>query len=248
MDETNSSIGLIAAPTMRTRAYLQMFEHHGLRPSVLFRLPGEEPGWSGPAEICVPIRTRVKGNGQSLTGDYDFTFRPAETIAETAARLGAAIIDLPNDDINSADCSQLVADSDASVVIYSGLPKVLLKPALLANGKRYLHVHGGYLPAYRGATGFYFGLLEKGLLGNTAIWVDEGVDTGSVVARRWYRPEQTLDVDHVWDPVTRGDLLLHVLLTAEKDGRYPSMPEEPEQSLYYIIHPVLKHLALKSLG
>lgn|GEM_PF-366541 len=246
--ETQYSIGLIAAPTMRTRAYLQMFEWHGLRPATVFRCPGEEPDWQGGATVTVPIRTVFAGNAPSLTGDYDFLFRPGETIAETAARLECDFVDLPSSDINSDDCSRALAAGSASVIVYSGLPKVLLKPNLLANGKRYLHVHGGYLPEYRGATGFYFGLLEKGFLGNTAIWVDEGVDTGSVMARRWYRPEQGGDVDNVWDPVTRGDLLLDVLLTAEKTERYPSLPEEAERSLFYIIHPVLKHLALKRLG
>lgn len=242
-----SHIGMIAAPTMRTRAYLQMFEWHGIRPATVFRLPGEEPDWRGGLAITVPIRSGLDGELPSLTGDYDFRFHPGEPIGETASRLGCAVVDLPSDDINSDSCSAILAADSISVVVYSGLPKVLLKPNLLANGKRYLHVHGGYLPEYRGATGFYYGLLEKGFLGNTAIWVDEGVDTGSVLARRWYRPEGGGDVDNVWDPVTRGDLLLDVLLTAEKNEFYPSLPAEEERNLYYIIHPVLKHLALKRL-
>lgn len=227
-------VGLVLAPTYRSRAYIQMLAARGLAPRVVFRFPGAEPVWDGPREVVF----------ESL----GFVFRPGLPIADTVAGFSCPVIDMPNRDINSPESIAVIAGQGTPVTVYSGISKVLLTDPVLAAGTRFLHVHGGHLPGYRGATAFYFGLLRTGKLGVTAFWMDRGVDTGEMLGRAWFEPLHGVSVDNVLDPVYRAQLLADVLEHKESHGTYPALAPEPPQDSHFVIHPVLKNLALNRVG
>jgi hypothetical protein len=230
-----NELGLILAPTFRSRAYVQYFVERGLVPGGALLLPGDESTWAGPAQVDVELPRR----------ETPFTFRTGEPAKETAANAGWELSDLPNDDINSSDCAAFLKNVPQGVLIYSGLPKALIKQGTLDTGKKFLHAPGGYLPHYRGSTGFYFSLLDQGKIGTTVIWLNNGIDTGEIVARRWYEPKLNLDVDYVQDTVTRAHLLYEVIEQRLETGRYPSVDNEHHGPMHYIIHPLLKSFALQ---
>lgn len=228
-------LGLVLAPTFRSRAYVQYLQKAGLVPGVVLTLPGAEWPWDGPKDVRVPLGDGIE----------PFDFRPAEPATTTAREAGWPVVALPDADINASVTIDHLKTVDAEVLVYSGFSKVLLKQQTLESGKRFLHIHGGYLPEYRGATGFYFGLLEHGKLGVTAIWLDAGVDTGAVLSRRWYQPSPQLDIDYIQDPVTRAHLLSQVVSERLQKGSYPALVDAGASRLHFVIHPVLKAIALE---
>jgi len=234
-DRPIPAVGLLLAPTHRSRAYVQALAHLGLRPERCFALPGAE----------APALGRRPAPFELFGTEEPFHFNPDAPAVETARSLGWEVTNLPASDVNHPDVCAAFKEAGLPVMIYSGMPKALLKQPVLDLPVRFLHIHGGYLPRYRGATGFYFGMLEEGRLGNTAIWIDEGVDTGPILDRRWYEADFDSDVDLVADPVTRADLLVRVLTVYVETGIFPSAPRESAYEHFYVIHPVLKHLALR---
>lgn len=234
MTATLDRIGMIVAPTMRSRAYAQMLTACGLKPALALHIPAKEAAWTGAESFHFEFKSLLP----------HFSFRPDIPAQETLGELGVTPLTMADSDINAPAVIRQIEALPIDVLIYSGLSKVLLKRDLLRLSKRFLHVHGGYVPAYRGATAFYFGLLERGLLGESAIWLDEGVDTGPLIARDWYRPIQGVDIDRVMDPVARAHLLARVLTEYARTGAFPSEQIREQSESYFIIHPVLKHLAL----
>ena len=232
-----ANVGLILAPTFRSRAYAQMLAHRGIRPALVIYLPGVEPVWSGEVECQVKLRD----------GDPPFRFRPGIPAQETASAECWTAITLPDTDINSDVSINIIKMLAIDILIYSGLPKTLLKAPLLATGKSFLHVHGGYVPEYRGSTAFYFSLLHRGQMGASAIWIDDKIDTGPVIRREYYVADPSVEVDQVMDPVIRADLLARVLTDYGRESQFPSTTQSERGEVFYVIHPVLKHVAIRAL-
>ena len=151
-----------------------------------------------------------------------------------------------DDDANLA----LFAELPVEVLIFSGYRTGILRNAAFEIGKRFLHVHGGYVPDYRGSTTFYYSVLSRGMMGASAIWMDSGIDTGPVLARRQYPVPQGIDIDYVLDPLMRADTLVHVLTQRAQTGEWPDTEyfSASDGEIFHKIHPVLKHLALRRSG
>ena len=229
----------LAAPGFRSRAYAQSMVQADLLPALVLELPGEEPVWEGPGEV----RVDLGGPGGEMI------FRPDEPTRITLAAAGVPIDDIPTADINTPQVAAIIAGIEADVVIYSGLGGVLLKPPLLNCDKRFLHVHGGYAPAYRGSTAFYYSLLAEGSIGATALWLEPGIDAGPIILRRNIRPPRGIEIDRVLDPLARARVLTEVLATRGRTGSFPEGTRDSAGAeTYHVIHPVLKHLALRRCG
>lgn len=231
---------LISGPSARSRAYAQMIVAAGVLPTVVLHQPGEEWQWDGDEMIEVDVR-----------GDSEvFEFRPNETARTTLDQAGVPSRELPvapiDDDANLTIFRELPAD----VLIFSGHRTGILQPNAFNIGMRFLHVHGGYVPNYRGSTTFYYSILADGTMGASAIWMDSGIDTGPVLARRKYPVPHGIDIDYILDPLVRADTLAKVLMERLRTGTWPE-PEEisaAEGETFHKIHPVLKHLALRRAG
>ena len=118
--------------------------------------------------------------------------------------------------------------------------------AILSLEKKFLHVHGGYLPEYKGSTTFYYSILQEKYVVYSAIFLSEKIDSGPILLRKKFPiPINSEDFDHIEDPKMRAALLIEVLLRFIETGRW-----EEEQIInietpyYFIIHPVLKNLAI----
>lgn len=136
------------------------------------------------------------------------------------------------------------------LVIYSGYGAQLVGKKLLRMSIPFLHIHAGWLPDYRGSTTTYYSILREKKCGVSAILLDTEIDTGSIVERRWYPvPPSGTDIDHAYDSAIRADLLVDVLSEWSRNGAFKSLVRQDmeEGTVYYVIHPVLKHLALLSL-
>jgi folate-dependent phosphoribosylglycinamide formyltransferase PurN len=96
------------------------------------------------------------------------------------------------DSVNSSTCGAALAALKPKVVIVNGT-RIIRKDILNATPTVFLNVHQGYTPQYRGSHGSYWALYnnDPGNCGVTVHIVDEGIDTGGVVARVPANPTAT---------------------------------------------------------
>lgn len=228
---------LIAAHSPRSQAYVQTLAAHGLMPAHALLLGEEPPASTVPSE---PARELM---GVLLP---DLGVPLSRTLADCAI----PVTRLNTLDINDPQVIETVRQRAPRLVIFSGYGGQIVKPPLIELGIPLLHVHSGWLPEYRGSTTVYYGLLEEGACAASAILLDTRIDTGPILARKRYpAPPLGTDIDRGYDTAIRADLLLHVLRHYQASGELMApLPQDAEQgNTYYVIHPVLKHLALLSL-
>ncbi len=229
---------LLAAPTARSRAYIQALVAAGLLPERVVLL-GEESDPPGPALHAVR-----QWQGLVLP-DH------GESIAATCGGAGIPVQACAAGSVNEEEAGGILRALAPRVLIYSGAGGQIVSASVLGLGFPFLHVHSGYLPDYRGSTTLYYALLNGDAPGVTAIVLDRTIDTGPVIARRTYpRPPQGMDIDQVFDPAIRADLLVHVVADFSRRGALePIEMQDPAVGVsYYVIHPVLKHLGILSLA
>lgn len=226
-------VAFLFAPGFRSRAYAQAMQQRGLVPALAIKLEGAEPEWTG--------RQHIESKTARLT------FRPAEPAADTLAAMAVPIQPLSGM-VNSAAAVEAVRALSQPIVVYCGPGGVILREPMLNTGKRFLHVHGGVAPHYRGSTAFYFSLLRDGRIGASALYLDKGIDTGPIIMTKSHPPEPGIDIDRALDPMIRADVLCDVLTIIAR-GTIPNPPPASrEGTTYHVIHPVLKHLALRKAG
>jgi len=139
----------------------------------------------------------------------------------------------------------LIEKAAPDLIIYSGYGGQLV-PASLLNNYPVLHIHSGWLPDYRGSTTLYYQIIDENSCAASAILLDEQIDTGDIVMRKRYSiPSPGIDVDYLYDNMIRADLLVETLKQWENIAKRESKITQTQNSLpYFIIHPLLKHLAL----
>jgi len=233
-------VALISGPSARSRAYAQRMVAAGLIPRVILYQPGEEWQWQGDEVFEVD----VCGDGKP------FEFRPNETVRQTLASAEVESHELPSIPIDTPDNLAFYSQLSTQVLIFSGYGTGILHPAAFEIDARFLHVHGGYIPDYRGSTTFYYSILAEGLMGASAIWMDPGIDTGPVLLRRRFPVPDGTNIDYISDPLIRATTLVEVLDHRAVSGLWPKAEPVPIDAgeTFHKVHPVLKHLALARVG
>ena len=112
-----------------------------------------------------------------------------------------------------------------------------------------LHVHGGYLPNFRGSTTFYFSILTEGLIGASSIILNPEIDQGDVIVRRKFKPVSGIDIDYVLDPLVRANVLISTLhKLSSQQSKYTVLRQSKDSgTTYQVIHPILKWKALDKI-
>jgi len=228
---------LFAARTPRSQAYVQAMATAGLAPGrVLICGEDSEDREAPPAQPSGAVEVALPDLTEPLEATCAAAGWPVEAIAER--------------DVNSPAVLQRLAAWRPSFVIYSGFGAQIVGEAVLAQGIAFLHAHSGWLPAFRGSTTIYYSMLEACRCAASVLVLARGIDEGPVLARRHYAlPPAGLDVDRLYDAAIRADLMCRVLGDVHAHDRLPMALEieaEPAGT-YFVIHPVLKHLALLSL-
>jgi methionyl-tRNA formyltransferase len=232
-----TDVVLIAAHSARSQAYMQTLAAHELMPShalVLGEAPPSEAGPLAPAKIV---------SGVLLP---NLSIPLSKTLADT----GVPSTYLTTRDINATEVIEALRGLAPRLVIFSGYGGHIVKAPLIELGIPLLHIHSGWLPEYRGSTTVYYSLLEERACAASAILLDTHIDTGPVLARKHYpAPPMGTDIDRRYDTAIRADLLLQVLRRYQASGKLDVLTHQQREdgNTYYVIHPLLKHLALLSL-
>lgn len=229
---------LLAAPTSRSQAYLQALVAHDMLPGHVVLMGDQRPKPNPSRPVLEPAIVDL------LLPRLD------EPLLQTCATSGISHETCDARNVNDAAIADIIRSIQPRVVIYSGFGGQIVGEAILSLGPRFLHMHSGDIPTYRGSTTLYYALLNGDHPTVTALFLDPRIDTGPIVARRTYpKPPAGADIDHQYDSAIRADLLLRVMRTRLlANGMIDAQPQpQVEDPPYYVIHPVLKHLAVLSL-
>ncbi len=230
----------LAADTARSRAYAQALAAAGLAPreTLAFGVKPRPPIKSAPWPDGVAVPDGV------VLPDF------SESLAETAERSNWDFRVLDTDSVNSERMLDTVRTTDARLVLYSGFGGELVGADVLNLGVPFLHIHSGWLPDKPGSTTMYYSFLEDDDVGVSAFLLEPAIDTGPVVVRKRFPfPVKGVDVDYLYDGALRGAVMVEAIRHVAEHGELPAaLPQTHHGSPYYVIHPVLKHLALLRLG
>jgi methionyl-tRNA formyltransferase len=107
---------------------------------------------------------------------------------EIAAPMTAAIQHVEN--INSAEAREALRAANPKVIIVNGT-RILKPETLQACAATFINTHQGITPRYRGAHGAYWALYENNptQCGVTVHIVDQGIDTGNIIAQAPIAPK-----------------------------------------------------------
>lgn len=217
-------IGLIAADTSRSYSYINELINNQIFPNFVL--------------VLKSFSTNLKP-GQEKSKSID-------SLVNYLSDLNIEIKVLFNDDINSKQVIKNILNREESVFIYSGFGGYILNDTLIKSNKKFLHVHGGYLPHYRGSTTNYYSLIKENFLGASSLFLTSKIDDGHILIREKFLPPQDRnDIDHNYDSKIRAIVLIKTLKKYIELSSWDFGIEDNEKGeYYYIIHPVLKHLAI----
>lgn len=232
---------ILAAQTPRSNAYVQAMAQKGIniKAAVVF---GESSTTKPGQTTYVPDRNWP--DAPVFLPDLSVPLHEAlDQVCEKVSYVTAS-------HINDSAISEKFEELSPKLVIYSGYGAQIVGEPLLDTGIPFLHLHAGWLPDFRGSTTTYYHLLATGDCGVSAILFKKDIDTGPILARKKFpKPPRHMDIDYLYDSAIRADLLVDVL---KHYGTHAELPEvttqDPEDGdTYYVIHPVLKHIAIHSL-
>ena len=215
---------MVAADTTRTRYYLYQLIKNDLLPGYILLL--------------------LNSDKELLPGQKNST---AETgIIQLLDNIKIKYDIAPNGNINSPEVVSLISSRAEQVFIFSGFGGALLRNNILSIGKKFLHVHGGYLPEYKGSTTNYYSLIDENTIGASSIFLTKEIDCGPVLLRKNFSaPKDRAEIDHIYDSEARSKVLIETLKQHVKSGGWDfELESNKGGETFYIIHPVLKHLAI----
>lgn len=231
-----TEIGLLMPPDVRGLIYLASFVQAGVVPSVVITHGGEELDLLSRAPVEFWERHIDLFDYKLGLGDYLFKYGIEQVVVAERS-------------VNSDELRAAVLEREESVFIFSG--GGVIKPPLLNIGKRFIHIHPGSLPDYRGSTCFYYSMIKDSCSASSAFFMEPSLDTGALIAKKTFEvptviEEDVLFFDLIYDPWIRGALLSEILSAYSESGEFTHAPqEEASGGNYYIIHPILKNIAIE---
>lgn len=148
---------------------------------------------------------------------------------------------------NSRAVIEMLQSLDPRVVVVNGT-RILSAEVLASVDAPFVNMHAGITPMYRGVHGCYWALANRdpGHAGVTIHLVDNGVDTGAVIAQAVVQPSRS-DSYHTYPTlqIAAGLPLLVQAVSDALEGRLRTFEAEGESRLYY--QPTIGRYALNRL-
>jgi len=144
------------------------------------------------------------------------------------------------DSVNSSASIAALQEIAPQVVLVNGT-RIISSQVLRTVAARFINLHGGITPLYRGVHGAYWALVQRQPqhCGVTIHRVDEGIDTGAVLAQASIFPTARDNfITYQLLQVAAGLPLLDRVLSEMLQGREPSSPPLSGESRLWT-HPTL---------
>lgn len=232
---------LLSGNTYRSRAYAQTIESLQLKN----------------IEICAVFYGYDKKNCPKIdidsTSDSFFKkeilFIPNfnENPKDTFSKNNWEFSSLATDDANSSEIIDCISEYSPDIVVFAGYGGQILKSNHFKLPCKYLHMHPGNLPLERGSTTIYYSILNQRKCTVTSFFMSEEIDQGiNLLKPKYNQPLQNVNTDVYYDNIIRADCFGKTLVKLVNKDDFNNKQEFQDEE-YYVIHPVLKHVAILSL-
>jgi methionyl-tRNA formyltransferase len=175
-----------------------------------------------------------------------------EYILKAGYQVGAVVAVVPEDDliklgqeykipilyyekINSPDTVEELRQLNPDLFVLCGYNKILKMPVISIPALGTINLHGGKLPEYRGAAPLNWQILNGESSGGCSIiYVDEGIDTGDIIAQEIYpiTPEDT-HASVLQKTLEIFPPLLVKVLDMIQNGTVQAVSQDPDQGGYF---------------
>ena len=220
--------GIILTPDNRSKAYIQKLLSSHIFPDVIIFLNNNKPEKTYSNEIIEISRK----NG----------FDISKSVKNTLNENNLIYTEFDFIDINHPDLISFLKKNRKEYYIFTG--GGILKNEILNSGVKFVHLHPGLTPKYRGSTCFYYSIINEGYAGVTAFIMDEGLDTGDIIYQKTFEKPQHKFLDEIYDPYIRSETLVDIVSQNLLNKQNFKKQNIHEGETYFIIHPVLKHIAV----
>ncbi|QDI88799.1 hypothetical protein Nisw_04310 [Candidatus Nitrosopumilus sp. SW] len=221
-------LGIILTPDERSKAYLQkILKNQIFIDEILFMNDDRiEPHFS--SEI--------------VTKSKELGFDISKSVKSTLKKHNLNFYEFNFVDINHPLLVEYLSKSNTDVFIFTG--GGILREDILKSGPKFVHLHPGIVPNYRGSTCFYYSIINEDSAGVTAYFMDKNIDTGNIIFQKKFSKPDYPFIDEVYDAHIRSETLVKVLQNnlIQKGEIRKQNPDDGET--FHIIHPVLKHIAI----
>lgn len=166
-------------------------------------------------------------------------------VARKHIKKGSKIHKFKNLSVNSEKFFRSIKKEIGTTIIFSGYPGEILSKKFFTLKIRFLHVHAGYLPKYKGSTANYYSILNNEPIGFSAILMNDQIDGGHIIIRKKYDLPIVPELyDLHYDNLFRSMMLIKAIKFLSKSKK---LILNKKSFHYYIIHPVLKMLAYRKM-
>lgn len=223
-------IGIILTPDTRSKAYLQKIIQNNIKmDSIIFMndnriekkydLEVIETGLKNGFDISIPVKETLKNSNLEYK-ELNFV------------------------DINHSKLVEFVKQNKIDVFIFTG--GGILGNLILNTGSKFMHLHPGIVPNYRGSTCFYYSIINEDKCGVTAFFMDKKLDTGDIIFQKIFKKPNYIFVDEIYDANIRSETLIEILQKKILENTSYKKQDPNQGETYFIVHPVLKHIAILS--
>ena len=240
-----NDVAMLAADTTRSRVYIQSLIRNDVLPSFVLVL-GNNARTVLPGQI-----NSIDNNNNNLDNEIchdcwsEVNNNLLEPIQVTMEASTVEYEQLETTNIHDLTVIKSIQERPETIFIYSGYGGVILRKELFLTGKKFLHVHGGYLPEYKGSTTSYYSLIIDNNIGASSIFLDKEIDSGPLLRRKKFPPPRDrTQIDHIFDSAARAKVLVETLQEYQNSGKFLSKEDLEKGETYFIIHPILKHIAI----
>ena len=223
-------IGIILTPDVRSKAYLSKLVDNKIKLNQIIFMNDAREG--------------KKFSNKEINQAKLYGIRIEKSVKTILNENYAHFKEFPFVDINNLELRNFIKQSRIDFYIFTG--GGILESEILSSGPRFIHFHPGLVPFYRGSTCFYYSIINDDKCGVTAYVMDEKLDAGKIIHQKSFSKPSHIFIDDIFDAHIRSDTMIDVLKGSLLLNENFLAQDPDAGETYFIIHPVLKHIAILS--
>jgi len=146
--------------------------------------------------------------------------------------------------IDQKNTENFILNLKDKIFVYSGYGGKIIKSKSILKKKTLLHSHTGKLPKYKGSTTIYYSLINEKKIYCTTFILNNQIDKGKILSIKRYPILKNYKNIDQYDNKIRAKNILATLNNFYNLNKI-NKKHKDNYSSYYIIHPILRYIALK---
>ena len=220
-------VGIILTNDERSRAYLQKLQQQ----KILLD-----------SYVLMNNAIEIEFSKEVISTSKKFGFDISESTKNTLLKNNILFNEFNFLDINHPKLINFLKEENCDYFIFTA--GGILKKDILNLPIKFIHMHPGIVPHYRGSTCFYYSIINEQSAGVTAFIMDKNLDTGNVIYQKKFEKPNHQFIDEVYDPFIRSETLMDIFRNKLLEKNEFKKQNLENGETYFIIHPVLKHIAI----